>query len=620
MPTLARCLAVLSCITFGHSVANAASPLVVTRALFTKSLPDSCTLPAPAWNFGPNDEAVNFWFNVKNVPAGAKFRLRWYHGVDVAQEDFSPSLDETAETCISGSMPLRGRNFDSLLGSWSIRLAWNDGRDWNNLTTMYFGVRANASSSDILLSLADVNTAQCPDVKLTALVRDPSGAALSGLTSSNFRVAVDGKPVTPTVRPVPASDQLSVLFIVDATGSLNSADLAAEIAAAKQFFQSMPASASIALYQMGDNLKLREDFTTDRAALTSALLRIDPEMGTPLYRSIAEGAQILGKRAGRRALLIMTDGGNTMDGMYEDAVAGAAANAVPVISVGFGDAKSDIMDALALDTGGFYAAADQVSQLSDILAAFAKVLSTAYEVSFSTGDGSAEHAIAITATANGRSSQPAAAKAAACTSAPPPTQTAGVVLTINSATGNPGGTVDVPITIKSTNAAPSAFQLDVAHDSLSAAFNSARRGESLDSAGKDVASLSLSSGKLRLVGAGMNQKAIADGAAAYMTFAIPSSTRAGTIPLTCSAPASVDAQSKALPTTCISGQITVAAASSCTCDITGDGKVDVADVQTVINRLLAGASSCDLNGDGKFDVGDTQTIINVVLGQACPVR
>ena len=57
------------------------------------------------------------------------------------------------------------------------------------------------------------------------------------------------------------------------------------------------------------------------------------------------------------------------------------------------------------------------------------------------------------------------------------------------------------------------------------------------------------------------------------------------------------------------------------CDLNGDSRVDVADVQRAINQGV-GIESCggaDLNRDGKCDVADVQRFVNASLGQPCQV-
>jgi hypothetical protein len=56
------------------------------------------------------------------------------------------------------------------------------------------------------------------------------------------------------------------------------------------------------------------------------------------------------------------------------------------------------------------------------------------------------------------------------------------------------------------------------------------------------------------------------------------------------------------------------------CDINGDGKVDVLDVQLSVSQTLGQATcSADLDGNGKCDVLDVQRVVNAALGAACRI-
>ena len=53
-------------------------------------------------------------------------------------------------------------------------------------------------------------------------------------------------------------------------------------------------------------------------------------------------------------------------------------------------------------------------------------------------------------------------------------------------------------------------------------------------------------------------------------------------------------------------------------DINGDGKVDIADVNAIINMMLGkveAVPAADLNGDGNVDISDVNAIINLMLGK-----
>ncbi len=59
-----------------------------------------------------------------------------------------------------------------------------------------------------------------------------------------------------------------------------------------------------------------------------------------------------------------------------------------------------------------------------------------------------------------------------------------------------------------------------------------------------------------------------------------------------------------------------------TSDVTGDGTVDIADVNAVINIMLGKTvtsdellATSDVTGDGKVDIADVNAVINIMLGK-----
>ena len=53
-------------------------------------------------------------------------------------------------------------------------------------------------------------------------------------------------------------------------------------------------------------------------------------------------------------------------------------------------------------------------------------------------------------------------------------------------------------------------------------------------------------------------------------------------------------------------------------DVNGDGMVDVADVNLIINIMLgqmASTDMADVDGNGTIDVADVNTVINLMLGK-----
>ena len=149
------------------------------------------------------------------------------------------------------------------------------------------------------------------------------------------------------------------------------------------------------------------------------------------------------------------------------------------------------------------------------------------------------------------------------------------------------------------------------------AYTSARKGEQLTLAGKDFTAQVLPNGVVRLIGAGLNQNTIGNGNVAFLTFYVISGLATGGTPLTLKNCAASDAQGQNVAITCTGGAITTRKPGSCSCDLNGDGSVNVMDVQALINQVLGATppTACgDINRDGVVNVLDVQILIEVVLG------
>jgi hypothetical protein len=329
---------------------------------------------------------------------------------------------------------------------------------------------------------------------------------------------------------------------------------------------------------------------------------------TALYSAISQAAQSLAARNGRRALVVMTDGEDNNSGSItiDSAIQQAKLASSPVFPVGFGSADEAILTRLANETGGVYKKSATSADLNNILQSLGAVISSQYEITYTTTNPAADHTVEVIATSGSLQSNITTRTYSRCSSS-----ASGAVLTLESTSGRTGAAIDVPVTLNATGTAPSACQLDVGYDPARLTYNSVKRADQLINANKDVSSSALSSTQNRFIGAGLNQNPIGNGTLFLMNYKLLGSTT-----LTCTNAQCVDAQSKPIPTTCKVGAIT--ATASCTCDVNGDGKVDVSDVQLIINQVLGVVpATCDINGDGAINVGDVQIVINAALGLGC---
>jgi hypothetical protein len=193
--------------------------------------------------------------------------------------------------------------------------------------------------------------------------------------------------------------------------------------------------------------------------------------------------------------------------------------------------------------------------------------------------------------------------------------TSSVTLSMADGSGTPGRAVEVPIQLASTGtASTTAFQADLNFDQTKLTFVSSRAGAQLTSANKSLATNVLPNNDVRLLASGFNQNTISNGVVAYATFTLSPLFTTGSSTVSLKNCASSDALSNVLLPACIAGTI-----RPFSCDINGDGTVNVSDVQLVINEALGVSPAVhDLNHDGVVNVADVQKEINAALGLGCP--
>ncbi len=155
------------------------------------------------------------------------------------------------------------------------------------------------------------------DVKLVRLlttVKDATGALVGGLTKSDFLISDNGAPQEIAVFEQHTAQPLSVAIMLDISGS-TAKDLKYEVDSLQRFAKALFGSGNpedqAALYTFNHDVAKASSFTRRLGRLESALRGLKAGAGTSLYDAILLGTDELGRRSGRRVLIVVTDGGDT---------------------------------------------------------------------------------------------------------------------------------------------------------------------------------------------------------------------------------------------------------------------------------------------------------------------
>lgn len=175
-------------------------------------------------------------------------------------------------------------------------------------------------------------------VTLTATVEDAEGRSVAGLNQQDFQIFEDDVPQQISVFHNDEKVPISLGILFDTSGSMVDKIEGVEDAVL-HFIETTIPEDEIFLTRFGNNdVQVVQDFTADRQQLRSALGRLRPRGGTPLYDAVITGLQFLQHgRHKKKALLIVTDGNDTTSrASLREAAASAQQSEAILYALGIG--------------------------------------------------------------------------------------------------------------------------------------------------------------------------------------------------------------------------------------------------------------------------------------------
>jgi Ca-activated chloride channel family protein len=176
----------------------------------------------------------------------------------------------------------------------------------------------------LFLSAAGIAGAQQDDsvfrtdvqlVRILATVKDASGALVGSLEKPDFEVADNGVPQKIAIFERQTDQPLSVAVLIDNSGS-TAKDLKYETDSVTRFLRVLlkegnPLDA-VALYSFNWEIVKQNAFTRNVSSIEHSLRLLKGEAGTALYDAILLASRDIEDRPGRKVLVIVTDGGDTV--------------------------------------------------------------------------------------------------------------------------------------------------------------------------------------------------------------------------------------------------------------------------------------------------------------------
>ena len=152
-------------------------------------------------------------------------------------------------------------------------------------------------------------------VRIVATVKTQTGQIVGTLGKDEFEVYDNGAKQQVAVFEHQTEQPLSVVLMVDTSGS-TAKELKYEADSASRFYHALLGEGNLqdvaALYTFNWEIREQQPFTRDLKTLDARLKLMHGEAGTAMYDAVYLGAQRLEPRQGRKVIVVVTDGGDTV--------------------------------------------------------------------------------------------------------------------------------------------------------------------------------------------------------------------------------------------------------------------------------------------------------------------
>jgi Ca-activated chloride channel family protein len=255
-----------------------------------------------------------------------------------------------------------------------------------------FGSAARAQQPQ---SHSEPSTTLKVDVKLVNVfvtVTDEHGSPVGGLAKDNFSLQEDGREQKITIFDKESAVPLSIALAVDTSLSTRH-DLPLEEASAKRFVNAIlrPVDA-LSVYGFNEVVQQATSFTSDVKRIDEGIDHIRVGAATALYDAIYLVSRALDRRQGRKVVVLITDGGDTISKVdYKEAVRAAEEAEAIVYSIivvpiensaGRETGGEHALIQLSEDTGGKFYYATSMAQLDDAFRKISDELRTQYLLAY----------------------------------------------------------------------------------------------------------------------------------------------------------------------------------------------------------------------------------------------
>lgn len=257
-----------------------------------------------------------------------------------------------------------------------------------------------AGSGPTQARITQVDASRFPEVTAYVSVIDAAGNPI-GVDPNRITLNENGKPVKiESARPISAgnpNDQVqsvTTLLVMDISGSMAEAGkLDAAKTAARAYVNQLRQNDKIGLLTFNTQFDYVVPITADRQAILSAIGNLTAGGNTAMYDALMQGVTKLNSVAGRKAIIVLTDGlDNSSKSKADNVIQQIGPAGVTISAIGLGEPSQGTASMAGIDeaglkslagrAGGLYAYVNDATGLRQVFERLGLALQNEYALTF----------------------------------------------------------------------------------------------------------------------------------------------------------------------------------------------------------------------------------------------
>lgn len=256
------------------------------------------------------------------------------------------------------------------------------------------GFRPLQSADDLHVQITQVDTSRFPQVTVYVSVTDSKGQPVN-VNAKSLAVSEAGNPVEASqISGAGKVEALTTLLVIDISGSMaQNGKIDAAKQAAIEYVNQLRAGDKSGLVAFNTQVSYLQPITEDKTALMNAITSLKPANDTAMYDALIKAVDILGGVAGRKAIIVLTDGIDNQSKANADQVIKQIGPAgLSIATIGLGDSSQGratqagldepALKSLAERAGGTYAFINNADALKQLFQQTGRTLQSEYAITY----------------------------------------------------------------------------------------------------------------------------------------------------------------------------------------------------------------------------------------------